>query len=164
MTPTTGAGLDESRAAGCSRGLWSLMANRWALVAVSAAQLGAGVTGQVVALHDQRPFDVPIGWRGRPERIGHDSWLLGTGLSAPVIMLVAQAGVTGSLARRPSRWATRTLGILGTAMVGGYLLEKEFRAAMAPSGFDPVITPIAAAGVGLAVAMAAIGLLGPPGD
>ena len=133
------------------------MTNRWPLVAVSTVQLGAGVAGQLIALRDQRAFDVP-GWRGRPERVARDSWLQGTGLSAPVVMLAAQTGITVSLAARPSRWATRALGGLGAAMACGYLVEREFRDAMTPAGFNPAVTAVAGAGFGFALGMAVLGL------
>ena len=102
------------------------MRTRPVLVAVSTAQLAAGMAGQFVALRDRRSFDIAlIGWRGRPERVARDSWLLGTGLSAPVVMLATQAVTTSRLAAGPSRRAARTLGVLGAAMAGGYLGERE---------------------------------------
>ena len=123
------------------------------------AQLGAGVAGQLLALWDRRSFDVALlGWRGRPERVARDSWLLGTGLSAPVVMLITQAVVTTRLAAGPSRAATRVLGALGAAMTSGYLVEREFRDALGPAGWDPVVTPVAVAGSGLSAVMAVIGL------
>jgi hypothetical protein len=68
------------------------MRTRHALVVISAAQLAAGVAGQLVAVRDRRSFDIAlIGWRGRPNRVAHDTWLLGTGLSAPVTILATQA-------------------------------------------------------------------------
>ena len=66
------------------------MAPRQALVAVSAVQLAAGVAGQVIALRRRHPYDTPL-MGGRPEHVGRDSFLSGTALSAPVVMLVAQA-------------------------------------------------------------------------
>lgn len=57
-------------------------------------------------------------------------------------------------------FAARTLGLLGAAMSCGYLFEQEFRTAMTPTSLDPVTTPIAAAGFGLAVVMAVTGLRG----
>jgi hypothetical protein len=105
------------------------------LVAVSTAQLAAGMAGQFVALRDRRSFDIAlIGWRGRPERVARDSWLLSTGLSAPVVMLATQAVTTSRLAAGPSRRAARTLGVLGAAMAGGHLVEREFRAVLPPGG------------------------------
>lgn len=134
---------------------------RGVLVAVSAVQLVAGLAGQRVAVREGRTFDIAlIGWRGEPERVARDSWLLGTGLSAPVVMLATQAVATAHLVRRPSHAATRTLGLLGAAMSCGYLIEKEFRTAMTPTSLDPVTTPLATAGFGLAVVMAVTGLRG----
>ena len=138
------------------------MSSRGFLVAVSAGQLAAGAAGQVVALRQRRAFDIALlGWRGRPERVARDSWLLGTGLSAPVVMLSAQAVATLRLGSRPSRAATRVLGTLGAVMTCGYLIEREFRAAVSPAGWNATTTPVAAAGFTLAVAMAAAGLLAP---
>lgn len=48
--------------------------------------------------------------------------------------------------------------MLGAAMIGGHLIEREVRAAMTPAGFDPVVTPLVVAGSGLAVVMAALGI------
>ena len=43
-------------------------------------------------------------------------------------------------------------------MACGYLIEKEFRRALVPGRWDPVVTPIAGAGFTLALAMAVLGL------
>lgn len=139
------------------------MRTRSLLVVASAGQLAAGVAGQRVALRDGRPFDIALlRWRGDPRRVARDSWLFGTGLSAPVVMLVAQAALTTCLAARPSRSASLSLGALGLAMSGGYLVEKEFRSALSPGGWNLAVTPIAAAGFALALAMAVLGLRGVP--
>jgi len=135
------------------------MRTRPAIVAISAIQLGAGVTGQLVALRDSRAFNIAfIGWRGRKDRVAHDSWLLGTGLSAPVVMLTAQAIATMRLAVAPSPPAERILGALGAAMTGGYLIEREFRDVLSPTGWDPFVTPVAAVAFVLSAAMALVGL------
>jgi hypothetical protein len=86
--------------------------------------------------------------------------VLGTGLSAPIVILMIEAIATARLAAGPSQWAARTLGVLGGAMAGGYLIEREFPGVLAPGGWDPVVTPIAIAGFGLALAMAALALGG----
>jgi len=135
------------------------MGSRRHLVAVSGVQLAAGVAGQLVALRERRSFDIALlGWRGRPERVARDSWVLGTGLSAPVVMLSIQAAATARLGAGPSRTATLVLGSLGVAMACGYLIEREFRVALSPAGWNPTTTPIATAGFTLALAMAALGL------
>jgi hypothetical protein len=90
--------------------------------------------------------------------VARDSWLLGTGLSAPVVMLTAQVVFTTQLALSSSPRATRILGVLGAAMSGGYLIEQEFRDALSPGGWDRHITPVAAAGFVLSVSMAFVGL------
>jgi energy-converting hydrogenase Eha subunit A len=141
------------------------MGSRRFLVAVSATQLAAGIAGHLVALRERRGFDIALlGWRGQPERVVRDSWLLGTGLSAPVIMLSIQAAAIIRLARRPSHTATRVLGILGATMTSGYLIEQEFRAALSPTGWNTTTTPIATAGFTLAIPMAVIGLRKPVGN
>ena len=113
------------------------MSRRRALVAISAAQLAAGVAGQLIAVRERRSFDIALlRWRGKPENVVKDSWLLGTGLSAPVSMLTTQAVATVRLASAPSPVATRVLGVLGAAMTCGYLVEREFRSAFTPSGID----------------------------
>ena len=137
------------------------MRSRQFLVAVSAAQLAAGVVGHLIALSERRSFDIVLlGWRGRPERVARDSLLLGTGLSAPVVMLSIQAAATVRLAKKPSVRATRVLGSLGATMTCGYLIEREFRAALSPTGRNTTTTPIATAGFTLAFAMAVSGLWG----
>ncbi len=135
------------------------MRHRNLLVVISTAQLAAGMAGQAIALRDGRAFDIALlRWRGAPALVARDSWLLGTGLSAPVAMLAAQALVTARLASRPSKHAAVGLGALGAAMSAGYLVEAEFRRAVCPRGWDPRITPVAAAGFVLALGMAALGL------
>jgi hypothetical protein len=52
------------------------------------------------------------------------------------------------------------LGALGAAMIGGYLIEHETRTALAPGGADGIVTPVVAAGLGLCVPMAGLGLSG----
>jgi hypothetical protein len=138
------------------------MDRRQMLVVVSGAQLLAGLAGQVLAVRRRLAFDIAlISWRGRKDRVAHDTWLLGTGLSAPVTMLAVQAGATVRVALHPDPLAERVLGVLGSTMVGGYLIEREFRAAMTPSGWDPTVTPVAVAGAGLAAVMAGMALLRP---
>lgn len=80
-------------------------------------------------------------------------------MSAPVFMLASQALATARLAVAPSEPAACTLGVLGALMASGYLIEHEFRAALlSPGEWDPVVTPVAAVGFTLALAMAGLGL------
>jgi hypothetical protein len=132
------------------------MAHRQVLVAVSAVQLAAGLAGQVVALRRRRPYDTPV-MSGRPDHVGRDSFLLGTALSAPVVMLAAQARAVRSLRSGPDDGARRTLGALGVTMTAGYLVERLCRRRLTPGGFDPVETPVVVAGL---VGAAAMGVLG----
>jgi pimeloyl-ACP methyl ester carboxylesterase len=126
------------------------------LVAVSAAQLASGVAGMVVALRRRRPYDL-LWMHGRADTIARDTILKGTALSAPLSNLLVQAVLTAVLARRPSRGAARALGGLGALQVPGYLGERLVRRRLRPSGWDTVESPLAAAGIGLAGAMAVLG-------
>lgn len=128
-----------------------------ALAVVSAVQLCAGLSGHLIARREGRTFDIAvIGWRGDPAHVARDSWFLGTGLSAPVTMLVTQTVATARLVAGPSAGAERTLGLLGALMTSGYLVEREVRDVLAPGGWHPVRTPVVAAGLGLAASMAAL--------
>ncbi|SOD94782.1 hypothetical protein [Blastococcus haudaquaticus] len=130
------------------------MANRRALVAVSAVQLTAGLVGQVVALRRRRHYDIPF-MTGSAEHVGRDSWWFGTAISAPSYMLASQAWGIARLLRDPADDRGRqVLRLLGTGMVAGYLSERLCRHRLTPGGFDPVETPIVAAGFGGTVAMA----------
>ncbi len=128
-----------------------------ALAAVSAAQLTCGVGGMALALRRRHAFDIPF-WRGRESAVGRDSVLMGTALSAPAVMLGAQAGAITVLLRRPSRGARRLLGGLGATMVAGYAAERLVRQRLSPAGWDTAESPVIVVGIGLAAAMAVIGL------
>jgi hypothetical protein len=132
------------------------MSRRSALVAVSAVQLAAGLAGQVVALRRRRAFDVTF-MRGSPGRVARDSLWAGTAYSAPSYMLVAQAWAIARLLRGPDDRARQVLHLLGTVMIVGYPMERWARHRLGPDGFDPVETPITAAGLTGAVAMAVLG-------
>ena len=127
------------------------------LVVVSAAQLATGACGLALALRRRRAFDLPF-WHGRPSAVGRDALLMGTALSAPAVMLGAQAGAVTALVRGPNPAARRLLGGLGAAMVAGYLAERLVRQRLTPAGWDPAESPIIVTGIGLAAAMALIGL------
>jgi hypothetical protein len=131
------------------------MPNRRALVAVSAVQLAAQLVGQAVALRRRRPFDVP--WmKGSPDHIARDSLWFGASYSAPVYMTGSQAYAIVRLARGPDERARKMLRLLGTSMIGGYLVERFNRKLLTPSDFDPVETPIVVVGLAGSVAMAVL--------
>jgi hypothetical protein len=132
------------------------MSPRRLLVAVSAVQLAANLTGQVVALRRRRHFDVPF-MTGTPEHVGRDSWLFGTAYSAPSYMLAAQAYAVTKLATRPDDRARGMLRLLGTSMIGGYLIERYNRQVLTARVVDPVETPIVVVGLLGAAAMAVAG-------
>ncbi len=110
----------------------------------------------MLGVRRRHPYDTPL-MSGRPEHVVRDSWLSGTALSAPVVMLAAQAWAVRSLHRRPDDGARRALGALGVMMTGGYLVERLCRTRLTPSGFDPVETPIVVAGLAGAAAMGVLG-------
>ena len=128
------------------------------LALVSAAQLASGLSGMALAIRRHHAFDIPF-WRGKPSAVGRDCVLMGTALSAPVVMLAAQAWATAALLRRPDAAAERTLGGLGAAMTAGYLAERLVRQRLTHAGWDTAETPVVVAGISLATAMALIGLL-----
>lgn len=126
------------------------------LATVSVAQLASGVAGMAVAVGRGHPYDFLI-LHGRRDRIPQDSVLMGTALSAPVLLLAAQGITTGLLVRRRSALAERALRFLGAAMVVGYLGESLVRRRLRPSGWDRVESPLALTGIALAAAMAIVG-------
>lgn len=140
-----------------ARRLTSVMKESQLLAAVSAAQLTFGLSGMAVAIRRHRAFDIPF-WHGQESTIGRDSLLMGTALSAPVMMLGAQAWATAALAWRPTLAVERVLGGLGAAMVAGYLSERLVRERLLPSGWDAAETPVVTAGMSLAAVMALLGL------
>jgi hypothetical protein len=87
-----------------------------------------------LAIRRHHAFDIPF-WRGQPSAAGRDCVLIGTALSAPVVMLAAQAWAISAVLRRPHAAAERTWAVWDTAE-----------------------TPVVVAGMSLATAMALIGL------
>jgi hypothetical protein len=128
------------------------------LAAVSAAQLASGVAGMVVALR-RHPYDV-FWMHGQAEQMARDTLFRGTALSAPVSNLVLQAALTAVVAARPSRRAQQALGALGALWVAGYLGERLVRQRLGRSGWERLESPLLVVAIGLAVAMAALGLGG----
>lgn len=89
-----------------------------------------------------------------------DALSMGTALSAPSPMLVAQGVAAARVLRGPAgREFDRerlVLGGLGAAMTFGYLGESLVRRRLRPAHWDRVDSPIAATGVGLAALMAVV--------
>ena len=128
------------------------MARRPPLAVVSLAQLGTGMAGMAVAIRRRHAYEFLL-LRGREDRVARDSLLLGTALSAPVAFLATQALAIRLLAVRRDPEAVRILRLLGATYVAGYLGERLVRERL--RHWDPVESPIAAAGIALAAAMAA---------
>jgi hypothetical protein len=127
------------------------------LAAVSAAQLATGVAGMAIALERRHAYNFLL-LHGRPEKVARDSLGMGTALSAPAVMLVAQGVAAARLLRRsPGPW-NLILGALGATMVPGYLGESLVRRRLHPSSWDRVESPLAVTGIALAATMAVLGL------
>lgn len=136
------------------------MTNRSALVAVSAAQLAAGLAGLAVAVRRRRHFDIPF-LRGHPDHVARDAWWAGTAYSAPAFMLATQAWATVRLTQGPDDAARRTLMWLGVVMTPGYLAERWSRVRLTPGRFDPLETPIVVTALSGAIALAVLARSGP---
>ncbi len=106
-----------------------------------------------VALRRRHAYDVPF-LHGKRDNVGRDCIVMGTALSAPAVMLGAQAVATFVLARRPSSAAVRVVGVLGLTMVPGYLCERLVRRRLRPSSWDALESPVMVLGISLAAAMA----------
>jgi hypothetical protein len=132
-----------------------MVPHRTRLVAVSAVHLVVAVVSMKVAVARRSPFHLPL-VHGDPNRVVRDSFLMGTALSEPVVMMVAQGWALFVLARRVSSGAAAILGWLGASNVPGYLMERQVRNRLRRSGWDSVESPLAAAGLVLAAAMAAL--------
>ena len=143
------------------------MTGRGRLLVVASAQLAAELAGLVVGVRRRHHFDVSLPGsafprlrRGSADHILRDALWAGTAYSAPPPMLVTQVWSIARLARGPDRRAARSLGVLGALLVPGHLVERFDRESLRPSGWDPVETPVVAAALGLAAAMAVLGLRG----
>ena len=130
-------------------------ASRSTLVAVASTQLAAQVAGHLVALRRRRHFDVPL-LTGSPDHLVRDWLWFGTAYSAPPYLVGPEVWAVARLLRGPDERATWVLRWLGTGLTVGYLSERLARARVRPGGFDPVETPIVAAGWGGAIALAVL--------
>jgi hypothetical protein len=130
------------------------MTPRAALVSLSTAQLAVQAAGLVVAVRRRRNYDVGF-MRGAPEHVVRDALWMGTAYCAPAYLIAAQGWATARLRRQSDDGARRLLGMLGVLYCPGYLFERYVRTHL--RRFDPVETPIALAGVGLAAAMGVLG-------
>ena len=125
------------------------------LASVSMAQLSLNIAGYVLALRRRHAFDVPF-MHGDPVRIGSQSIIFGTALSAPATLLIAQALASVRLAQGPNLATTKLVQALGATYVGGYLAERHVRHRLTRSGRDPVESPLVVAALSLSIAMLCI--------
>ncbi|MGR0319560.1 hypothetical protein [Agromyces sp. ZXT2-3] len=125
--------------------------------AIGLVQLVFGLSGLRKAVAEGRTGDVP-GFPVRPAgEVRRRHWLEGTELSAPTVMLIAQAVASLALlfSRRPPVVAARVLGGLGAIMSIGYPIERVWRESLVDP--DPEVTPLTAGGFLLALKMAILG-------
>ncbi len=122
------------------------------LGSVSAAQLSLNAAGMLIALRRRHAFDVPF-MHGDPARVGSQSILFGTALSAPVTLLLAQAIASMRMMTGPDPGAARLLKVLGGVYVGGYLAERRVRHCLTRNGWDPLESPVLIVALGLSIAM-----------
>ena len=122
---------------------------------ISAVQLAMGLVGLRKALRDGTEYDLGF-TRGSPETMKRDLWFMGTNLSAPAWMLLAQALATVLLMTRHRSRAAKAVGILGALMSLGYPAEKSVRQAWRhPNRSTTALTGVAEL---LAASMAWLGL------
>ena len=122
---------------------------------ISAVQLAMGLVGLRKALRDGTEYDLGF-TRGSPETMKRDLWFMGTNLSAPASMLLAQALATVLLMTRHRSRAAKAVGILGALMSLGYPAEKSVRQAWRhPNRSTTALTGVAEL---LAASMAWLGL------
>lgn len=124
------------------------------LTMISGAQLALGLAGLRKAVRDRTCYDIGF-MRGSPDTLHRDLWVLGTNLSAPVVMLILQAAATAALRTRHHRRAARTLGVLGTIMTVGYPAERSVR--LAWRRWESPAAPLTATATALAMGMAVLG-------
>jgi hypothetical protein len=131
--------------------------DRGVLVAVSAAHLTVALVSMKIAIARRSSFHLSL-LRGDPRRVVRDSIIMGTALSEPVVMMIPEALAIGTMVRGDSQPATAWLGWLGALNVPGYLLERQGRLRLQPSGWDSTETPLVVIGLGLSTVMAKLGL------
>ncbi|WP_438854324.1 hypothetical protein [Agromyces sp. M3QZ16-3] len=127
------------------------------LGAIGIVQLVFGALGLRKAYAEGRGGDVPGFPHRSPDEVRRRHWVEGTELSAPTVMLIAQAFASLALlvGRRPPVAAARTLGVLGAIMSIGYPIERVWRESFVDP--DPEVTPLTAGGFLLALKMAILG-------
>jgi hypothetical protein len=109
-----------------------------------------------VAIRRGHAYDVGF-MKGTSANVARDSILSGTAFSAPVTMLATQAALTAIVATRGSERAATGLRVLGALMASGYLAERLVRHRLSRGGWEPLESPLVAAGLGLSVGMSLLG-------
>ena len=122
----------------------------------SAAQLATGVAGMIVALRRRHPYDV-FWMHGQAETVARDAILRGPRCQRRFRTCSPSRhdGAGGPAAAQPGRRSGS--GRPGRAPSARVPRRTAGAAAPAPISWDAVESPLAAAGIGLAGAMAALG-------
>jgi uncharacterized membrane protein YraQ (UPF0718 family) len=124
------------------------------LAVASTVNLLFSVVGFRKAVQEKIPYDVGF-MKGLAEHIARDQITLGSALSPPTIMMVAQAAGTARMFKNPGLAAARLLGVLGLAMSIGFSMERVFHESVRNPNRST--TPIVAGGESTAIVMAVLG-------
>ena len=114
------------------------MTPRRLLVAISAAQLAAGIAGLSVAVRRRRNYDRRASCAGRPEHVARDSLWPGDRLQRPGADAGRPGrGPPGACAGGRTTAPAGCSGCWGALMVPGYLMERYVRAHLRPRRLGP---------------------------
>ena len=119
------------------------------LMALALALGAFTVVATAVGVARRLPYE--FGGTGSPDNVAGDAFLHGTGISAPLVfvaLMIALAYVAGR-AGRIGVVAAVVLAVLGAVGIVAGLLEPAL------GKLDPLVTPVAVLGIGLAVLLVA---------
>lgn len=124
------------------------------LAVASTLNLLFSVVGFRKAVQEKIPYDIGF-MKGTAEHIARDQITLGSALSPPTIMMVAQAAGTARMFKNPGAGAARLLGVLGLAMSIAGSMERLFHESVRNPNRST--TPIVAGEGSMAIVMAVLG-------
>lgn len=125
------------------------------LAVASTLNLLFSVVGFRKAVQEKIPYDIGF-VKGSAEHIARDQVTLGSALSPPTLIMVAQAAGTARMFKNPGADAARLLGVLGLAMSVGFSMERVFHESIRNPNRST--TPIVVGGESMAIVMAVLGL------
>jgi hypothetical protein len=124
------------------------------LAVASTLNLLFSVVGFRKAVQEKIPYDIGF-MKGSAEHIARDQITLGSALSPPTLMMVAQAVGTVRMVKNPGPGAARLLGVLGLAMSIGFSMERVFHESVRNPNRSN--SPIVAGAESTAIVMAVLG-------